>query len=213
MSILLNDIRYSLRMSAKYPGTAAVAVISLALAIGPNTTLFSVVDRLFLRPPPIQGLSEVYEVEIPTAKGTEQPSYPDFQDYQAGVGDAAVLTAYFGKGVLLTIDERTESLLLCLVSENLFTSFGVRPAAGRTLVESDKRYTEEPPVMLSYRLWQRTFGGDPALPGKSVMLNGRQFRVVGVRAARVPPAWDPGIAAGCVDAIQRGRGPRASATT
>ena len=68
MSTFLNEHRYSLRMSAKYPGTTAVAVISLALAIGPNTTLFSVVDHLFLRPPPIQGLSEVYQLSTPTAE-------------------------------------------------------------------------------------------------------------------------------------------------
>jgi putative ABC transport system permease protein len=189
MSILLNDIRYSLRMSAKYPGTTAVAVISLALAIGPNTTLFSVVDKMFLRPPPIQGLSEVYELSIPTAKGIEEPSYPDFQDYQAAVGDAATLTAFVSQHVVfLTFNGRTETLPLCQVSENLFTTFGVRPAAGRALAESDKRHAEEPPVMIGYRLWQRTFGGDPALPGKSVMLNSRPFRVVGVlpRGFRLP---------------------------
>jgi putative ABC transport system permease protein len=188
MSTLLNDIRYSLRMSAKYPGTTAVAVISLALAIGPNTTLFSVVDKMFLRPPPIQGLSEVYQLLVETAKEQESPSYADFQDYQAGVGDAAALTGFLNKGVKLTFNGRTEVLILCTVSENLFTTFGVRPAAGRALAESDKVYAEEPPVMISYRLWQRTFEGDPALPGKSVLLNGRTFRVVGVvpRGFRLP---------------------------
>ncbi len=188
MSTLLNDIRYSLRMSAKYPGTTAVAVLSLALAIGPNTTLFSVVDKMFLRPPPIQGLSEVYQLSVETAKEPESPSYPDFQDYQAGVGDAAALTGFLNKVVQLTFNGRTEFLTLCTVSENLFTTFGVRPAAGRALAESDKVYAEEPPVMISYRLWQRTFEGDPALPGKSILLNGRTFRVVGVvpRGFRLP---------------------------
>jgi putative ABC transport system permease protein len=188
MSTFLNDIRYSLRMSAKYPGTTAVAVVSLALAIGPNTTLFSVVDKMFLRPPPIQGLSEVYQLLVETAKEQESPSYADFQDYQAGVGDAAALTGFLNKGVQLTFNGRTEVLILCTVSENLFTTFGVRPAAGRALAESDKVYAEEPPVMISYRLWQRTFEGDPALPGKSVLLNGRTFRVVGVvpRGFRLP---------------------------
>jgi putative ABC transport system permease protein len=190
MSGFLKDIRYSLRMSAKYPGTTAVAVISLALAVGPNTTLFSVVDRMFLRPAPIQGLSEVYQVVIPTAKGSEFPSYPDFQDYQAAVGDAAALTAYDKKGTRLSFNGQTEFLNECVVSENLFATYGVRPAAGRALAESDKRYSEEPPAMISYGLWQRVFEGDPALPGKSVMLDGRAFRVVGVlpRGFRLPGA-------------------------
>jgi putative ABC transport system permease protein len=182
MSAFLNDIRYSLRMSAKYPGTTAVAVISLALAIGPNTTLFSVVDHLFLRPPPIQGLSEVYQLSTPTAKGiSEAASYPDFLDYQAAVGGSVPLTALLcGHGVLLTVNGATQAVPVCQVSENFFSTFGVRPAAGRALAESDKQYSEAPPVMISYRLWQRTFEGDAALPGKSVMLNGSAFRVVGV---------------------------------
>ena len=69
---------------------------------------------------------------------------------------------------------------MCQVSENFFTTFGVRPAAERALAEGDKQYSEAAPVMISYRLWQRTFKGDAALPGESVMLNGSAFRVVGV---------------------------------
>jgi predicted permease len=188
MSTFLNDILYSLRMWGKYPGTAAVAVISLALAVGPNTTLFSVVDRMFLRPPPIQGLSEIYQVVIPTDKDLEFPSYLDFQDYQAAVGDAAVLTAHEMKGARLTFNGRAEFPTVCEVSENLFATYGVRPAVGRALAESDRRYTEEPPIMISYRLWHRMFEGDASLPGTSVMLNGRPFRVVGVapREFRLP---------------------------
>jgi hypothetical protein len=83
------------------------------------------------------------------------------------VGDAAALTAYAKKGTRLSFNGRTEFPGLCIVSENLFATYGVRPAAGRALAESDKRYAEEPPVMISYGLWQRMFEGDAALPGKS----------------------------------------------
>ena len=206
MSTLLNDIRYSLRMSAKYPGTTAVAVLSLALAIGPNTTLFSVVDKMFLRPPPIQGLSEVYQLSVETAKGTgiavlsRFPGLPGRRWRCRGAHRPSSTQV-----VQLTFNGRTEGPASGPVSENLFTTFGVRPAAGRALVESDKVYAEEPPVMISYRLWQRTFEGDPALPGKSIMLNNRTFRVVGVlpRGFRLPgprfvqpEVWMPFSAAG-----------------
>ncbi len=193
MRALLNDIRFAFRMFARNPGTTAVAVLSLALAIGPNTTLFSVVDRLFLRPPPIPGLSEVYQVSPRTEKGIdESPSYPDFLDYQAALGDQAALVAFRQQGGLLTHGGRTESVPICHVSENFFSALAVRPEAGRVLLDSDRRFDGEPPLLIGYRLWQRTFDGDPNLPGKSVLLNGRGFRVVGVlpRGFR-PPGSSP----------------------
>ena len=125
---LWQDGRYGLRMFAKNPGTTAVAVLSLALAIGPNATLFSVMDRLFLRPVTVQGSSQVFFLNARSdrQKTLENPSYPDFLDYQArgrGVGD---FIASSGHGAMLSVNGVNELVSLETVSENYFPVLGVR---------------------------------------------------------------------------------------
>jgi predicted permease len=179
---LWRDARYALRMFAKNPGTTAVAVLSLALAIGPNATLFSVVDRLLLKPVTVQGNSRVFFLFAKTDRQNvwEYPSYPDFLDYQAGGRGVADFVAAMGHGVLLNVNGASELVSMELVSENYFPVLGVRAVAGRTLVEGDARFEGAPPVMLSYSLWQRKFGGAADIAGKTIMLQFQPFYVVGV---------------------------------
>ena len=105
---LWQDARYALRIFAKNPGTTAVAVLSLALAIGPNATLFSVVDRMFLRPVTVQGSSEIFFLypKADRAGKSESPSYPDFLDYQARGRGVADFIANSGRGVMLNVNRR-----------------------------------------------------------------------------------------------------------
>ena len=93
------DIRFAARMLAKNPGTTAVAVISLAIAIGPNCALFSMVDRLILKPPPVQGIGHIFYMEVRTDRPGEwqRTSYADLQDYQAQAGDVASFAATFDR--------------------------------------------------------------------------------------------------------------------
>jgi predicted permease len=179
---LWKDARYALRMFAKNPGTTAVAVLSLALAIGPNATLFSVVDRLFLRPVTVQGSSEIYFLypKADRAGRSEIPSYPDFLDYQARGRGVADFIANSGRGVTVNVNGANQLVFVDLVSDNYFQVLGVRAAVGRMLVESDARFEGVPPLALSYSLWQRKFGGAADIVGKTIMLQFQPCYVVGV---------------------------------
>jgi predicted permease len=179
---LWQDVRYALRMFAKNPGTTAVAVLSLALAIGPNATLFSVVDRIFLRPVTVHGSSRMFYLWI---KGERQgvwdnQSYPDYLDYRAGGRGVADIIASAGGGAPLSVNGATELVSVEMVSENYFPVLGVHAAMGRALLENDARFQGAPPVMLTYSLWQRKFGGAADIVGKTIMLDFQPALVVGV---------------------------------
>jgi predicted permease len=179
---LWQDTRYALRMFARNPGTTAVAVLSLALAIGPNAALFSVVDRVLLRPVTVQGSSRMFFLSVKTGRRDvwEDTSYPDFLDYQTrgrGVGDFIATAGY---NVTLDVNGAREIVPMEMVSANYFQVLGLRAAVGRTLVESDARFQGAPPVMLSYSLWQRRFGGAADILGKTIMLYFQPVHVVGV---------------------------------
>jgi len=179
---LRKDVRYALRIFAENPGSTAVAVVSLALAIGPNATLFSVVDRMFLRPVTIQGSSEIYFLypKADLAGKSEIPSYPDFLDYQARGRGVAEFIADSGRGVTVNVNGANQLVFVDLVSDNYFQVLGVRAAVGRMLVESDAHFEGSPPLVLTYSLWQRKFGGASDIVGKTIMLQFQPFHVVGV---------------------------------
>ena len=209
---LLTDLRFALRMFAKNPGTTAVAVLSLALAIGPNSALFSVVDHFFLRPRPVQGMSRLYSVRARTRQGAENLSYPDYLDYRAGASGVADVIAENRAGAMLSTGGRIELLPIVMVSENYFKVLGVRAWKGRMLNEGDTRTNDIPPVLVSYALWQRKFGADPDLVGKTILLNSRAFAVVGIapRGFRGPQfqliPMDAWIPLSNASSLGRGRG-------
>src|ERR1017187_8904174 len=123
-----------------------LGVLSLALAIGPNAALFSVIDHLLFKPYPIEGISRMYRFSTRTDSGYETPSYPDLLDYRAGTRDMADWIAADRELALLSLDGRREPTPISYVTENYFSVLGVRPAAGRILRESDDRFDGPPPV-------------------------------------------------------------------
>lgn len=169
-------------MFAKSPGATAVAVISLAVAIGPNCALFSVVDHLFLKPAPVPGVAQIFFLTAQTDKPGEweTPSYPNVLDYQAQAGDVGTFIAYDRRGAVLNSSGRKEAVPMDPVSENYFSVLGVRAALGRTIQESDAHYEGAPPAVISYSLWQRQFAGANDVVGKTLLLNGSAFSVVGI---------------------------------
>jgi predicted permease len=179
---LWQDLRFALRMFAKNPGATAVAVISLAIAIGPNCALFSVVDRLFLKPPPVQGIAQIFDMDVHTDRqGEWQPtSYPDLLDYQAQAGDVGSFVASINRDAVLNSAGQRRAVFMNPVSENYFSVLGVRAMAGRTLQESDAHFEGQPPAVISYSLWQRQFAGAADAVGKTLFLTGRAFSVVGI---------------------------------
>ncbi|MDR3698221.1 MAG: ADOP family duplicated permease [Candidatus Sulfopaludibacter sp.] len=192
MSGLLQDLRYALRLFGRNPGTTAVAVLSLALAIGPNSMLFSVVDRMFLRPTTVEGIENVYFVYLKTAQAGvyQNPTYADLPQYQSALDGLADCIAQSGHGAIVGGGAGAPEVVgQSAVSGNYFTALGSRAALGRTLVEFDQRYEGAPPAYISNSLWQRRYSSDPDIVGKNIIISYQLHRVVGV----APPDYRPPI--------------------
>ncbi len=179
---MFRDLRFATRMLAKNPGATVVAVLSLAIAIGPNCALFSVVDRLFLKPSPVQGIGQIFDMDVRADRPGEwqNTSYPDLLDYQAQADDIGSFTALRNEIAVLNSAGQRESVFMRQVSENYFSFLGARAMAGRTLQESDAHFEGQPPAVISYSLWQRKLGGANDAIGKTLFLSGRAFSVVGI---------------------------------
>ena len=183
MSTLLQDLRYGLRMLAKNPGFTAVAVLSLALGIGANSTVFSIVDGMFLRPWPVKDPSRLVVVSTNSAKeaGSTSSSYPDYLDIRNQVPAFEGVLAYGERGAFVSAKGQGEMVTVDVVSENYFAVLGVNAALGRTFsTRPDQADQEGHAAVISYGLWQRRFGADPALPGQVILLDGKGFTVLGI---------------------------------
>src|SRR5581483_7694534 len=182
MQTLLQDIRYSLRLLLKRPGFTLVAVITLALGIGANTAIFSLVNTVLLRPLPVTRPNELYAL---SAMGKNDSflafSYPEYVDFR---DRNDVLTGLFATRISpmsLSRDGNNERVWGYLASGNYFEVLGVNAALGRTFTADDDRVRLGAPVaVLSYGCWQRRFGADPNTVGRDVLINGHPFKIIGV---------------------------------
>jgi predicted permease len=179
----MNDLRFALRQLLKNPGFTAVAVLTLALGIGANTAIFSVVDQLLVRPLPV---SDPQRLALLGQSGGEgrvdfEFNYPLFRDYQRGNQVFSQLTATAEQAVGLGTGGATERQRALLVSGNYFSMLGVNAALGRTFAQDEGVEIDDAPVVvISHGLWQRRFGADPQVLNRSVTVNGRPFTIVGV---------------------------------
>lgn len=184
MGNLLHDLRYGLRMLAKNPGFAAVAVLSLALGIGANTTMFSIVDKELLNPWPVKDPGRLAMITVHWPKfDSDSTSYPDYLDIRNQVAAFSDVVAYNTRGCFLSVEGSGQGLeaTVEVVSQNYFDALGVRAILGRAFIpQSSQAAAEGHSVVVSYNLWQKYFGGDPSLPGKTVLLDDKQFTVIGV---------------------------------
>ncbi|MEK6284811.1 MAG: ABC transporter permease [Acidobacteriota bacterium] len=176
------DLRYAARLLTKSPGVTATAIIALALGIGANTAMFSLVNGVLLRPlPGVQGPDQLVTLER-TQNGKVQYSfgYPDYVDYRDHNSSFAGLAAHCGTPLSFN-NGVAERLRGDLVSGNYFSVLGVTPALGRLISpDDDDQPGAHPVAVLSYGLWRRAFGGDPDVEGRSVKLNDTEFTIVGV---------------------------------
>lgn len=184
---LMHDLRYAARLQRKNPGFTIVAVIALALGIGANTAIFSVVNTILLRPLPYKDPERLVMVwEDATRHGypRDTPAAANFVDWrdqnQVFEGMAAIDDMSFN----LTGSGDPERLEGRSVSANLFPLLGVEPQLGRVFTTAEDQPGAQRVVLLSYALWQRRFGGDPGIVGKSLTLNAESHVVVGVMPAR-----------------------------
>jgi putative ABC transport system permease protein len=183
MSTLIQDLRYGLRVLARSPGFTAVAVLSLALGIGANSTIFSIVDSLFLRPWPVKEPERLVAIrtQSPKSPDYDMSSYPDFLDIRHEVSAFSDVVAIDDRGSFVSGEGQGEEVETEVVSQNYFAALGVRALRGRTFSpQPEQAAAEGHTVVVSYRLWQTYFHGDPSLPGKTTLLDGKEFTVIGV---------------------------------
>ena len=176
--MLGRDIHFALRGLARRPVFAAIVIATIALGVGANAAIFSVVNGILLRPLAYPDPDRV--VSFGHAAPTWLASVPEFVDYQRDVRSIESLAAYTQAEGNLATEEEPERVGLAVVSAEFFSVLGMRPLLGRTFEPNEHVVMPSPVVVMSYGLWQRRFGGDPAIVGKTIAFNGRPRTVVGV---------------------------------
>src|SRR5262245_50928059 len=182
---LWQDLRYGARMLMKRPGFTLIIALTLALGIGANTTMFSLLDAVFLRPLP--GISEAERiVQIvrtrANGQGYETVNYADYRDYSNQNSTFTAIAADFRQPFHLGTDRTAELVSGAMVSGNYFDVFGVRPAQGRLLQASEAEVEgADPLAIISERLWRKEFGAEPVI-GKTISLNSYPYTIIGVAA-------------------------------
>jgi predicted permease len=190
MTNLLSDFRYAFRVLRRSPLFTVVAVFSLALGIGANTAIFSLLDQIVLRKLPIkepESLVMLYQrgPHMGSNMGTRMHSYPVYRDLQQKAEPLAEVICRREISVSLSVDNQTERVDAEMVSGNFFSMLGVGPAVGRVFnsKEDDRVWQGHPSVVLNHAYWQSRFAGDPNVVGKKILVNNYPMTIVGVSAA------------------------------
>ena len=186
MGNLWQDIRYGARMLLKQPSFTIIAIMTLALGIGANSAIFSIVNSVLLRPLQLKEPDQLVRMfETLPQGGTGSVSYPNLVDWREQNDVFTGIAAYqFGDFNLQGADS-PERVNGATVSPNFFEVLGVPPAIGRTFRDGEDQPGNNRVVILSHQLWQRSFGGDPVVVGKDISLGGESFTVVGI----MPPSF------------------------
>jgi len=187
MGNLLSDLRYSFRTLFKHPGHTIAAVIALALGVGGNTAIFSVVNAV-LRPLPFREPERLVWMRAASLRTGEQIGsicVPDFLDYRQQNRTFEHFSALNTLSYTLSGDSDAERVKVAAVSADFFETFGIAPRLGRSFLPEEEKEGRNSVVVLSHGLWQRRFGSDPNVVGRSLVLNARSFTVVGI----MPPEF------------------------
>ncbi len=180
---MLQDIRFAFRSAVRNPALTAVIVTSLALGIGANTTIFTLINAVFLRPIPVEKPGELVAAFTTMPKSTAFQSFAflNFKDFRDNVQEFSGMAAYQFVGANMVGGAEPIGLGGQLVTANYFSVLGVQAARGRTFFADEDKVDSAAPVMvISNGLWTRTFGGDPSIVGRYVTLNGSKFEIIGV---------------------------------
>ncbi len=184
MDSLLHDLRYAFRSLRRAPGFAIIAIITLGLGIAVNTTVFSVINGILLRPLPVPHPEQITVLGLQqNGDSTFQSfSYPDYQDITRDT--SGVFSDVFGYNVTLSAlnaDNRGDHCIFSRVTGNYFSALGVKPAVGRLILPTEGQTPgADPIVVLGYNFWKKRFGGDPSVVGKHVLVDGHAATIVGV---------------------------------
>jgi len=203
MTTAATDLRLAIRGLRRSPLFSTVAILSLALGIGANTAIFTLIDQVLLRKLPVRAPDELVMLyqqgsHNGSNMGQRMHSYPMYQDYQQRAEPLAEVLCRRLVPASVSVDNRTERLQAEMVSGNYFSMLGVKPALGRVFnsEEDDKVYQGHPVVVLSYDYWVSRFARDPGVLGKKILVNDYPMTIVGVSAAGfagIDPAQSPQI--------------------
>ncbi|MCP4662233.1 MAG: permease, partial [bacterium] len=199
MSHPLQDLRFALRLLAGNPGFTAIAVVVLALGIGGNTAIFSLVHGILLRPLPLPAAEQLVQLERSYPEGrVPTVSVPKFHYWREHAESFTAMAGWANPGVGFNLsgESRPERINGSRVTAEFFTVFGSEPTLGRDFNAADDLPGAPPVVILSHRLWQRRFGADPGIVGRTLNLDGIAHVVVGIapRGFRIPEdagLWSP----------------------
>jgi putative ABC transport system permease protein len=194
MQILQQDLRYGVRMLAKKPAFSIVAIITLALGIGANTAIFSVVNAVLLRTLPYHNAKQLVAVSSTNSSGDRDGlSVPEAQDYQAQMRSLEDLTAFQSQSVNVTGGERPDRVRGAFVTANFFKVFNLLPLLGRTFVEGEDRQGGEKLVVVNEKVWQERLNSVRNLEAKKLVLNGEPYSVIGVVTSSFKQPFDPDV--------------------
>jgi putative ABC transport system permease protein len=186
MKTLWQDLRYGARMLVKKPGFTLIAVITLALGIGANTAIFSLVNTMFLRPLPVEKPEQLVALNNVSLNGERNfPAFsiPNYRDLRDRNDVLAGLAAYRIAPISLSNNGVNTRLWAYLATGNYFEMLGVKPALGRFFTpEDDKAPGAHPVAVVTHECWQRRFAGDSNIVGKKVLVNGHSYTIIGVAA-------------------------------
>ena len=185
MSVLLQDLRFAVRQMAKRPGFTAIILITMALGIGANAAIFSVLDAVLLRPLPYSHPDRLMKVwtrftGIGAPNDQNWVSAPEFRDLQQLNHSFTDLAAISGGSINLGVKDSPQRVLGAAVTPNLFSMLGVQPQLGRAFLPEEAQPGRDHEIILSYGIWRRVFAGNPNIVGSSVRINGVANTVVGV---------------------------------
>jgi predicted permease len=209
MQSLIQDLRYGARMLSKKPGFTLIAVITLALGIGANTAIFSLVNTALLRPLPIDRPEQLVSINN-AVLNLPVISYPNYRDFRDRNNSFSGMVAYRYTVLGLSNNGVNERVWGYLATGNYFETLGVKPALGRFFTpDDDKSPGAHPVAVITYDCWQKRFAGDPQAVGKTVIVNGRNFTIIGVAPQGFygteiiyrPEIWFPAMMQGQIDGL------------
>ena len=181
MQTFWQDMRFGFRVLLKNPGFTAIAIVTLALGIGANTALFTVVNGVLLNPLPYQEPERLVALYAKTREFSQSSiSYPNFLDWQHENRSFTALAAFRADDLNLTGVGEPERLRTEMISATFFPILGVKPVVGRVFTDQEDQLGGTPVILISEGLWTRKFGGSPGVVGKAVNLNAKLYEVVGV---------------------------------
>ena len=185
---MINDLRYALRMLLKTPAFTVIAAVTLALGIGANSAIFSVVDTVLLRPLPFKNPGElvmIYGTSAQEPESRQTVSFPNFYDWRDQSQSFTSMAAYTGAGTVLNSGGEAQEIEGVAVAGDIFTTLGVAPMLGRGFTPEETKVSGPRVVVLSHGLWQRAFASDKNIVGRDITMSGRSHTVIGV----MPPGW------------------------